>query len=48
MKVIVAGGTGFLGRHVTAALPAAGHRAVLLARGTREPALADGVEGGAM
>ena len=44
MKVIVAGGTGFLGRHVTAALHAAGYRAVLLARGTREPALADGVE----
>jgi NADH dehydrogenase len=33
MKVIIAGGTGFLGRHVTAALGGAGHELVLLARG---------------
>ena len=44
MRVIVAGGTGFLGRHVTAALLAAGHRVVLLARGTRVTASAEGVE----
>ncbi len=44
MKVIVAGGTGFLGRHVTAALLATGHRVLLLSRGTREVPCAEGVE----
>jgi NADH dehydrogenase len=44
MKVIIAGGTGFVGRHVTAALRAGGHHAVLLARGTREPIAEEGVE----
>lgn len=37
MKVAVAGGTGFLGRHVAAALSARGHEVVVLARGTRPP-----------
>lgn len=44
MKVIVAGGTGFLGRHVTATLCAAGCRVTVLARGTRVTAPAEGVE----
>ena len=44
MKVIVVGGTGFLGRQVTAALLAAGHSVLLLARGTRAPGTAEGVE----
>ena len=44
MKVIVAGGTGFLGRHVTATLRAAGYRVTVLARGTRVTAPAEGVE----
>jgi nucleoside-diphosphate-sugar epimerase len=35
MKVILAGGTGFLGRHVAEALADAGHTALLLVRGTR-------------
>jgi uncharacterized protein YbjT (DUF2867 family) len=35
MKVAVAGGTGFVGQHVVAALQARGHEAVVLARGTR-------------
>ena len=34
MKVIIAGGTGFLGRHVSEALVAAGHSVLLLARGS--------------
>ena len=44
MKVLIAGGTGFLGRHVTEALRAAGHTIVLVARGTRSVGEADGVE----
>lgn len=44
MKVIIAGGTGFLGRHVAEALRAAGHAVVLLARGTRPAVAGDGVE----
>lgn len=37
MNIAVAGGTGFIGRHVTAALARAGHRVVVL---TRDPARA--------
>jgi nucleoside-diphosphate-sugar epimerase len=44
MRVIIAGGTGFLGRHVTEALLAAGHSVLLLARGTRPAVAAEGVE----
>jgi len=44
MKVIVVGGTGFLGRQVTAALLAAGHCVLLLARGTRAAGTTAGVE----
>jgi len=36
VKVVVAGGTGFLGRHVVGALRARGHEVLVLARGTRE------------
>ena len=43
MRVTIAGGTGFLGRHVTEALRAAGHSVLLLARGTRPAVAADGV-----
>jgi NADH dehydrogenase len=42
MRVILAGGTGFLGRHVAEALAAAGHTALLLTRGTRIARAADG------
>ena len=34
MRVMIAGGTGFLGRHVAEALVATGHTVLLLARGT--------------
>ncbi len=44
MRVIIAGGTGFLGRHVTEALVATGHTVLLLARGTRTARAADGAE----
>lgn len=44
MKVIIAGGTGFLGRHVTEALRGAGHAVVLLSRGTRPGEAGEGVE----
>jgi uncharacterized protein YbjT (DUF2867 family) len=44
MRVIIAGGTGFLGRHVAEALLAAGHPVLLLARGTHPTVAADGVE----
>jgi NADH dehydrogenase len=44
MKVIVVGGTGFLGRQVTAALLEAGHGVLLLARGTRVAGTPAGVE----
>lgn len=37
MKIIVAGGTGFLGRHVVNALISKGHRLLLLARQPKEP-----------
>jgi len=44
MRVVIAGGTGFLGRHVAEALRAAGHSVVLLARGTRQATPDAGVE----
>lgn len=44
MRVVIAGGTGFLGRHVAEALRAAGHSVVLLARGTRPAGPGAGVE----
>ena len=44
MKVVVAGGSGFLGRHVIAELTARGHLVLLLSRGSREPAASDRVE----
>jgi uncharacterized protein YbjT (DUF2867 family)/membrane protease YdiL (CAAX protease family) len=42
VKVAVAGGSGFVGRHVVAALVQRGHRVVVMDRGTRPPL--DGVE----
>jgi len=42
VKVLVAGGSGFLGRHVVAALHEHGHAVIILARGTRS--LPDDVE----
>ena len=42
MKVIIAGGTGFLGRHVSEALVSAGHSVLLLARGAGPTLAADG------
>ena len=44
MRVIIAGGTGFLGRHVAGALVAAGHTVLLLARGNVRHRAADGEE----
>ncbi len=44
MRVIIAGGTGFLGRHVTEALLAVGHSVILLARGTHPAIVANGVK----
>jgi uncharacterized protein YbjT (DUF2867 family) len=38
MRIAIAGGTGFLGRHLVDALRRMGHELVLLSRGTREPA----------
>ncbi len=36
MRILIAGGSGFLGRHLTAALLSAGHQVVLLTRQTAE------------
>jgi len=44
MKVVVAGGSGFLGRHVVDALVDGGHQAVVLSRGNRECTDRDNVE----
>jgi NADH dehydrogenase len=44
MRVILAGGTGFLGRHVAEALVATGHTVLLLTRGTRTAGAADVAE----
>lgn len=44
MKVMVAGGSGFLGQHVVSELIRRGHRAVVLSRGTRKPSGVEGVE----
>ncbi|MDH4351568.1 MAG: TIGR01777 family oxidoreductase [Gemmatimonadota bacterium] len=44
MKVLVTGGTGFLGRRVVAALTEHGHRAVVVSRGTDNPWNTDAVE----
>jgi nucleoside-diphosphate-sugar epimerase len=44
MKVLVAGGSGFLGQHVVSELISRGHRVVVLSRGTRKPIDAEGVE----
>jgi len=43
MKVMVAGGSGFLGKHVVSELISRGHRVVVLSRGTRNPIDAEGV-----
>jgi NADH dehydrogenase len=44
MKVMIAGGTGFLGRHVAEALVATGHTLLFLARGTRPTRATEGAE----
>ncbi|MDA1013348.1 MAG: NAD(P)H-binding protein, partial [Planctomycetota bacterium] len=44
MNVMVAGGSGFLGRHVISELTSRGHRVVLLSRGTRSEFETDDVE----
>jgi len=44
MRVVVAGGSGFLGRHVVDALVGAGHQAVVLSRGNRDCTDRDNVE----
>lgn len=44
MKVLLTGGTGFIGRHVVAALVARGHRCVVVSRGSANPFASDAVE----
>ena len=44
MKVLLTGGTGFIGRHVVAALVARGHRCVVVSRGSTNPFASDAVE----
>lgn len=44
MKIMVAGGNGFLGQHVVSELTRRGHRVVVLSRGTRKPVDTEGVE----
>src|SRR6185436_3180124 len=44
MKIALAGGTGFIGRRMAAALTAKGHQVVLLTRGTITPPQGKGVE----
>ena len=43
MTVFIIGGTGFVGRHVTRRLAAAGHAVTVFHRGETTPSLPDGV-----
>lgn len=45
MKVLVAGGSGFLGRHIAAALSASGHETAVLSRHPSKAASVPGLEG---
>jgi nucleoside-diphosphate-sugar epimerase len=44
MRILVTGACGFIGRHITPALIAAGHRVVCCVRDMAAPALARGVQ----
>src|SRR5690606_14822760 len=44
LKVLILGGTGFIGPHFVAALSAGGHRITLFNRGKRDPETKPGVE----